>query len=83
MNTDSNYKDWLISYHEGYRHAKQLRRNNNRNKCILSAQIILIVLMVLCTIVLNVIDFKEGVLPIVGLSIYLIYKLKTCKRNIK
>jgi len=82
MNTDLDYKDCLIGYHEGYRHIKQTKRINNHNKLILSLQVSLSVLMTVLTIGLNVVNFKEGVLPIVVLSIYGIYTLQTKRKRL-
>lgn len=83
MNTDIDYKDWLKSLHDDYRHEKQVKRNKHHNKTLLALQMILSVLIIICTIGLNVINFKEGVLPLVGIFIYTIYKLQTFKRILK
>jgi len=83
MYTDELYKDWIISVHEDYRHEKQIKRIKHRNKRLLALQVILSVLIIPLTIGLNLIDYKEFVLPIVGILVYSIYKLQTCKRILK
>ena len=80
MNTDLNYKDWLISLHEDYRKERQLRRNKRHNKQMLIIQYLLIINIVFVTNLFDKWQFNEGILPIIGISIYLMYSAQKNKR---